>query len=152
MGDAFVVKIETANRAPGCAVAVARPERIWPPNGKLQAISIGGITDPDGDPVTLAVTSIRQDEPLSKKGSPDASGLGTARPQVRADRLGGGDGRVYRLGFAARDGRGGECAGEVTVCVPHDQSPGAACGDGGANFDSITATRPRAAPEGNSVK
>jgi hypothetical protein len=132
--DAFVARI-ASNRPPACSAASGLPATLWPPNGKLVPVAIRGVTDPDGDPVTLAVTSIRQDEPLSKRGSPDASGLGTARPQVRADRLGGGDGRVYHLGFTARDGRGGECAGEVTMCVPHD--PGRrVCGDGGARVDS----------------
>ncbi|HKH44874.1 MAG TPA: SBBP repeat-containing protein [Thermoanaerobaculia bacterium] len=134
--DAWVARIGAANRPPDCAAATASPATLWPPNGKLRPVALRGVTDPDGDLVALAVTSIRQDEPLAKKGSPDATGLGTARPQVRADRQGVGDGRVYRLGFTATDGKGGTCTGEVTVCVPHDQRPGVTCGDGGALFDS----------------
>jgi len=133
--DAFVSKIAAPGGPPDCTGASARPDRLWPPNGKLQAISIRGVTDPDGDRVTLTVTSIRQDEPLSKKGQPDATGVGTARPMLRADRVGSGDGRVYHLRFAADDGHGGRCEGEVTVCVPHDQR-GRGCGDGGALVDS----------------
>lgn len=135
--DAFVAAIaaSTSNGLPDCGGAVASPGRLWPPNGKLRPIAIGGVTDPDGDRVTLRVTAIRQDEPLSKKGQPDASGIGTARPLVRADRAGRGDGRVYHLTFTAEDGKGGRCEGEVTVCVPHAQAR-KACGDGGALFDS----------------
>jgi hypothetical protein len=133
--DAFVAKIAAPNAPPVCTRATALPGRLWPPNGKLQAIAIPGVTDPDGDRIVLTVTTIRQDEPLSNKGQPDATGIGTARPMLRADRAGNGDGRVYHLRFAADDGHGGRCEGEVTVCVPHDQR-GRGCGDGGALVDS----------------
>lgn len=133
--EAFVAKLRF-NRLPDCSAATASPATIWPPNGKLVPIAIQGVTDPDGDPLTLAVTGIRQDEPLTRAGVPDATGLGTPSAQVRADRAGKGDGRVYHIGFEARDDKGATCTGTVKVCVPHDRRPGAACGDGGALFDS----------------
>ncbi|HEX7180397.1 MAG TPA: SBBP repeat-containing protein [Thermoanaerobaculia bacterium] len=133
--DAFVIKL-ASNRPPDCSAAFASPARLWPPNGNLVPVSIRGVTNPDGDPVTLAVTAVRQDEPLTRRGSPDATGLGSATARLRASRQGGRDGRVYHLAFEANDGQGGTCTGRVTVCVPHDQRPGAACGDGGPIFDS----------------
>jgi hypothetical protein len=133
--DAFVVKI-AFDTPPDCSAAFAAPASLRPANGKSVPISIEGVTDPDGDPITLAVTAIRQDEPLTRAGVPDATGLSTSSPQVRADRAGKGDGRVYHLDFEARDDKGGTCTGTVTVCVPHDQRPGTTCGDGGALFDS----------------
>jgi len=88
-----------------------------------------GVTDPDGDPVTISIYAITSDEPTeSDKGSggathaPDASGIGTDTASVRAERSGKADGRVYVIHFTAIDGRGGECEGTVTVNVPHDQS------------------------------
>jgi hypothetical protein len=138
--DAFVAKIAASNAPPDCTGASPQPDRLWPPNGKLQPISISGVTDPGSDQVTLTIASIRQDEPLSKKGQPDATGLGTARPMLRADRTGSGDGRVYHLRFTADDGRGGRCEGEVTVCVPHDQGK-KVCGDDGALVDSTGGLR-----------
>lgn len=134
--DAFVAKLQLQlNRPPDCSVATASPAVIWPANGRMVPVSVNGVTDPDGDPVTLTVIRITQDEPLSSKG-PDASGLGTTRPAVRATRQGGGDGRVYHLTFTATDPQGASCTGTVTICVLHDQRPGAACGDGGALFGS----------------
>ena len=47
-----------------------------------------------------------------------------------------GNGRVYHVAFSADDGEGGQCAGEVLVCVPHDQRPGHACIDEGPLHDS----------------
>ena len=119
---------------PDCAAAAARPDRIWPADGRLRAITVGGVTDPDNDPVSITVLSIQQDEPLSSPGQPDASWIGTPQPRVRADRKADGDGRVYHLRFRGEDGQGGSCEGEVTVCVPAGEDGG--CGDGGARVDS----------------
>lgn len=134
--DAFITKISPDNLAPDCAGATASPAILWPPNGKLVPVSIRGVTDPEGERVTITITGIRQDEPLSRAGTSDASGIGMATARVRADRKGGGDGRVYHLSFMATDAEGASCNGAVTVCVTHDQRPGAACGDGGALFNS----------------
>lgn len=134
-GDAFAAKLQL-NQPPDCSAAFASPATAWPPNGRLAPTSIRGVTDPDGDPLALTITGIRQDEPLSQTGTPDAMGIGTAGASVRADRDGKGDGRVYRIAFEASDGNGGICAGTVTVCVPHDQGRGRACGDGGPLFNS----------------
>jgi len=79
-------------------------------------VSILGVTDPEGDPVALKVTGISQDEPGAA-----FSGIGSSVAQVKAERDGKGDGRVYRIEFQATDPSGASCAGQVTVCVPHDQ-------------------------------
>jgi hypothetical protein len=118
---------------------LAVQSQLWPPNHKLVSISISGVTDPDGDSITLTVTGITQDEALKGLGSgqtcPDALGVGTSTAQVRAERDGTADGRVYHIGFQATDSGGESCAGTVTVCVPHDQS-GRPCIDEGPLFDS----------------
>jgi hypothetical protein len=134
-GDAFVTVLQL-NRPPDCSAAFASPASIWPPNSRLVPIFVRGVSDPDGDPVTLTVTGVRQDEPLSRAGSPDATGIGTDGVSLRADRAGGGDGRVYRLSFTATDSQGASCTGTATVCVPHDQGQGRTCGDGGGLFNS----------------
>lgn len=126
-----------SNLAPDCSAATGSPSSVWPPNGRLVPVSLHGVTDPDGDPVTFTVTSIRQDE--RPQGTADGFGTGTPNASVRASRNGSGDGRVYHLGFEASDGKGGLCQGTVAVCVPHNQGRGNACGNGGSLFDS---TRP----------
>ena len=40
---------------------------------------------------------------------------------MRAERAGGGNGRVYHIGYTATDGHGETCSGEVLVGVPHDK-------------------------------
>lgn len=133
--EAFVTKL-AFNAPPVCSAAFATPSTIWPPNGKLVPITISGVTDPDGDPVTLTVTNVQQDEPLSRAGTPDATGIRTSSVSLRADRAGKGDGRTYHVSFEASDGQGGTCTGTVKVCVPHDRGRGRTCGDGGALFSS----------------
>lgn len=137
--DAFLVRVDF-NQPPDCSAAVVSPSTLWPPNGRMVPIAITGATDPDGDPVLIAFTTIHQDEPLTKKGEPDATGLQISRPSIRADRAGSGDGRVYHITFEASDPVGAACTGTVTVCVPHDQGK-PACGDGGGLIDSTGATR-----------
>jgi len=113
------------NHNPICTAASTGLGDLWPPNHKYVDGQIAGVTDPDGDPVALTITGITQDEPVNDVAdgntSPDATiGLNGAF-QVRAERSGQGDGRVYRIAFDATDGQGGECSGFVTVGVPHDQ-------------------------------
>ncbi|MFL6193086.1 MAG: MopE-related protein [Thermoanaerobaculia bacterium] len=132
--------LTVVNAPPVCAAASGSPASLWPPNHKLAEVVIGGVTDPDGDPVTIKVTGVLQDERTDELGSgdtcPDATGIGTARASVRAERSGRQDGRVYHVFFQADDGRGGRCEGEVKVCVTHDGRPGETCVDEGALFDS----------------
>jgi hypothetical protein len=136
---ADVAELST-NEPPDCTSAFAEPSTLWPPNHRFAAITVNGVTDPNGDPVTITIDSIFQDEPVKGGGSgntcPDANGVGTNIAMVRAERDGTGNGRVYHISFTADDGRGGTCTGEVTACIPHDQGRGSECVDGGPRFDS----------------
>jgi hypothetical protein len=100
-----------------------------------------GVTDPNGDAFTLTIDSIFQDEAVDAPGSgntaPDGQGVGTSTAQVRAERAGGGNGRVYHIGFSAVDEFGGACSGEVLIGVPHNKK--AVPVDDGALYDSTLA-------------
>jgi len=113
------------NHNPVCTAATTGLGLLWPPNHKLVNGQIAGVTDVDGDPITLVVNGITQDEPVNDEAdgntSPDATiGSGGAF-KVRAERSGQGDGRVYRVAFTATDGQGGDCTGIGRIGVPHDQ-------------------------------
>lgn len=138
--DAFVIRI-AGNRPPDCGSAFAAPAEVWPPNGRFVPVAIRGVTDPEGERVALSVSGIRQDEPLTKPGAADATGVGSPAARVRADRAGSGDGRVYAIRFEARDAQGAVCAGTVTVCVPHDRGKRRRCVDGGPLFDATAGAR-----------
>jgi hypothetical protein len=125
-GSASATVTIDINSPPNCSTVTPDQSRLWPPNHALRVIALGGATDPDGDVVTLTVTAVTQDEALNGTGdgdtSPDAV-LGPASNQVqlRSERSGNGDGRVYHVAFGGSDGRGGTCTGTVAVGVPHDQ-------------------------------
>lgn len=131
------------NCPPDCSNAAPSIAALWPVNHKFVPITIVGVTDPDGDPVTITIDSIYQDEPVNVIGSgssePDGMGVGTDTAEVRAERSGTkkvpGNGRVYHITFTADDGVGGTCTGTVTVCVPHDKAD-SECVDDGPLYDS----------------
>jgi len=131
---------KSPNRPPVCSKAKPGTPLLWPPNHKLHAVAINGVTDPDHDKVTLTVTGIEQDEPVNGKGdgntAPDGFGVGTAHVKVRAERSGRGSGRLYFVHFRAADGKGGTCTGSVTVGVPHDRSAKGLPADTGKRYDS----------------
>lgn len=126
----------TVNHNPVCTKATAGPA-LWPPNHKLVLRSVTGVTDPDGNPVTITVTGVTQDEALNGLGDGDTGPVDAMRVaghpdqvMLRAERSGLGDGRVYRIAYTASDGVGGSCGGTLFVGVPHDQSGPAAVDSG----------------------
>jgi hypothetical protein len=135
-GTAFIEKNTikpVINRPPVCTGVSASPNELWPPNHKFVTVALTGATDPDGDATTLTITGVTQDEALNGTGdgdtAPDAAWLSTGgrdKVQVRAERSGNGDGRVYRISFTVTDGKSVPCLGKVSVGVPHDQGHGAA--------------------------
>ena len=126
------------NMPPDCSGAAPSVEQIWPPNHKMVDIEILGVTDPDGDPITIVINGITQDEVVNDGGdgdtAPDGTGIGNNIAQVRAERSGQENGRVYEISYTAQDGQGGECTDSVQICVPHDKKDG--CIDDGQNYDS----------------
>jgi hypothetical protein len=131
------------NQDPVCTNAVASETELWPPNHEYHAIDVLGVTDPDGDPVTITVTGITQDEPTNNRGDgntcPDAQ-IVNGHASVRAERTGTpstpGNGRVYTISFTADDGNGGTCSDSVRVCVPHDRK-NPTCIDDGQVYNSL---------------
>jgi hypothetical protein len=159
----FAVTVEArVNAAPECAQAVPSVEKLWPPDGRMVAVEIQGLTDLDGDALECRITAITQDEPLSRGARgllvADASGLGTATAHLCAKRAGSGNGRVYEIVFVVSDGRGGECTGRVNVCVPHDMGQGSAnrgrdghqgCFDDGQDYDATAGAQKAGLEAGN---
>jgi hypothetical protein len=135
-GSAYV--FASANQPPDCDGAFPSLATIWPPNHDMVNVTIQGVTDPDGDPVTINIDQIKQDEltdgALDGHTCPDGAGIGTSTAQVRAERSARGDGRIYTIYFTASDGKGGSRQSSVSVCAP--KSRNGSCTNDGANFDS----------------
>ncbi|MCB0033529.1 MAG: tandem-95 repeat protein, partial [Anaerolineales bacterium] len=135
------ITVHMVNAAPTCDSAEGSPREVWPLNKNFVAIHIMNVTDADNDLVNIVITGIYQDEEVGKgKNAIDGRGVGTDTAEVRAERDGNGDGRVYHVFFTASDNYGGQCTGEIRIpTVPHDQSGDPYFIDeidGGALYDS----------------
>lgn len=129
----------TVNQAPVCTEATPVPSKLWPPFFQFEPVTLAGVTDPDGDAVTLTVTGITQDEPVTGFFlldflAPDGKGVGTPTPRLRAERSIFKNGRVYEVRFQASDGNGATCDGSVKVAVP--LLPFIPAVDSGQEYDS----------------
>mgnify|MGYP001558414324 CR=1 FL=1 len=143
-GDGCSSTCKIENKPPLCTTAAASLSVLWPPNHKMVNVSIDGVSDPEGGPVTVVVSSVMQDEPTNGLGDGDTPidavihTNGTV--DLRAERTGNpkvpGDGRVYHVSFMATDSMSETCAGVVTMCVPHDMGKHKVCVDGGPLYDS----------------
>jgi hypothetical protein len=130
---------------PDCSGATATVPTIWPPDHKLVAVGVQGVTDPHNEEITIVIDDIAQDEPTLVQGSgdtcPDGAGVGTSIAEVRAERAGDqkvpGDGRVYHISYTATNAGGYYCSGTVITCVPHDQGAHSQCVDEGPKYDSL---------------
>lgn len=140
-GDAGhdTLTVTVLNQPPVCTAARATPDRLWPVNHKFTNVTLGGLSDADGDPLALTISGVWQDEPVDSHGdgrnTPDAIIRGAA-VDLRAERAGDGNGRIYHVLFTADDGHGGVCSGDVTVGVPHSSQVTAV--DDGPTYLSTT--------------
>lgn len=134
----LILNATLPNRAPVTTGVRASVTSVWPPSHELVDVALSGVKDPDGDPVTVNVTGVTQDEsPASGSGAlahcADAT-ITDGRASIRLDRSGSGNGRVYTLSFTATDACGASAEGTATVCVPHD--PDHPCVDDGQHYVS----------------
>ena len=64
--------------------------------------------------------------------------MGTSIAEVRAERVGGGNGRVYKIDFTANDQSGAVCTGYVVIDVPNNEGETGGPIDDGPFYDSTT--------------
>ena len=104
---------------------------LWPPNHELVAVSIeANARDNSGGPVTLDVTVV-SNEPAEYDGDGDFepdhevvavdSSAGLIELELRAERSGKGDGRVYTVTVGATDASGNRSTAEILVKAPHNR-------------------------------
>ena len=120
---------------------------LWPPNHKYHTIeiaeccviSVTDICDADVDIDDVVITSVSSDEPENVQGEGDGNTVDdivivdSQTVELRAERQGDGNGRVYTINFEVTDDSGNTETGSCTVWVPHDQGSGATAVDDGAS-------------------
>ena len=113
---------------------------LWPPDHKMLPARILGVIMPSDDKITI--TGVTQDEPTNGLGDGDTPTDAIVHHyadkddtvDLRAERSGKGDGRVYRVSFTVADPEA-SASGMVKVMVPHDKKTDIAIDSGGA-YDS----------------
>jgi hypothetical protein len=104
----------------------ASPSTLWPPNHKLKpvlvSVNVSDICDAHLDCVIISVSS---NEPINGLGdgntAPDWVITGNLTVNLRAERSGTGDGRVYTITVRCTDESGNSSTRAVQVTVAHDQ-------------------------------
>lgn len=97
----------------------ATPSSLWPANGKMIPVAVTvDASDAAGSPVPCAITGVTSDEPAEG----DVVITGPLAVELRAERLGGGDGRIYRIDVACGSSADAMATGLVDVVVPKNQS------------------------------
>jgi hypothetical protein len=140
----------TAPRADPVTVALT-PDVLWPPNHEMVTIT-AHLTPPRGcgaDPATIELLSVASNEPVNPKSEAgedaDVTGatIGTRDTSfcLRAERLGGGTGRIYTVCYRAIDARGDATVACDTVFVPHDQGGRAPVVTAGRGFEPASLER-----------
>ena len=115
---------------PDISVTVS-PDTLWSPNHKMvDIVATVTVSDICDAAPTMVLTSVTSDEPDDAKGNGDGktvddiqgADIGTEdyEFQLRAERAGKGDGRVYTITYTATDASGNSASASATVVVPHD--------------------------------
>ena len=101
---------------------------LWPPNHKMCDITAtvvaSDICDPNPMIALVDISSNEPDEGLGDGDMPDdiQFGANDFEFQLRSERSGLGDGRIYTVIYSATDGSGNTTVASVEVLVPHDRS------------------------------
>lgn len=102
------------------------PDMLWPPNHKMHdiVVTVDATDICDSSPMSW-VYDVTSNEPINGKGDgntePDYMIIEDLMVQLRAERAGLADGRVYTLYIRCEDASGNYTDGTVEVVVPHDQ-------------------------------
>jgi len=113
------VIVNGCNEPPRIDGAAAKPSLLWPADRRLSPVDVNyDVSASCGIPVCeLHVSS---NEP-AQHGQQDWVVVGPHSVLLRADRDGGGTGRIYTIGIACLDTNGNTNASAVSVLVPHDR-------------------------------
>jgi len=127
--DVLIIVQDTT--PPEMSVSVS-PNVLWPPNHKmvdiLAAVTINDIGDPNPTWTLVSITSNEPEQGPGKKHSPDIMGHEPGTPdlefQLRAERLGQKEGRIYTITYQVADSSGNSVLSEAIVIVPYDIGKG----------------------------
>ena len=156
VGDTTVTCTSTAG--PTCSFTVTvndteapvittngQPVTLWPPNHKYETVNVTDLVasasdncDSGVDIGSVQITSVSSDEPDNGVGDGNTTNdiviaSDCKSVQLRSERIGNGNGRVYTINFKVTDAAGNVSTATAKVTVPHSQNGSAAVDDGPLN-------------------
>jgi hypothetical protein len=119
-----IVQSINIDMTPPVVSCSANPSVLWPPNQQLVRVNISVVlSDFLSGPAGFTLVLVSTNEPDS--GSGDilgfTAGKASTSGQLRATRLGSGNGRVYTFTYIGTDRAGNSAICSTSVTVPHDQ-------------------------------
>lgn len=103
----------------------ATPNVLWPPNHKMRDVTVNYTAADNCSPVTNVLT-VTSNEPVNGTGdgntSPDWIVVNDRKVQLRAERSGSGNGRIYTIKITSTDDCGNTATTTTTVLVPHNMN------------------------------
>jgi hypothetical protein len=138
--------VSVVDTAPPVITVVLDKTVLWPPNHKFVPVCAKvTVSDNGSAPPSWSLVSITSNEDADGHGDGhtaedfrDASfGTPDACVDLRAERAGNGDGRVYEIIYAAKDASGNVANATVHVRVPHDMSD-----EGESGLAALTSVHP----------
>jgi hypothetical protein len=122
--ESTVTVVDTT--APVISSVVPNPATLWPPNHKMKTVKVAVVAEDACGEVTTRVVQVTSNEPPNGDGdgntSPDWTISGDGKLQLRAERSGGGSGRIYTITVEATDEAGNSSTGTTEVTVPHSKA------------------------------
>ena len=116
----FLVK---QDEAPKIESVTADPSVLWPPNRKVIPVTVNVQATDDHAIVSTQIIAVRSNEdPNPGINGSDWEITGPLTLKLRADRLGGGKGRIYTITVQCEDDGGNRATAEVSVAVPHSMT------------------------------
>ncbi len=125
------VRVDVVDTQPPSLGLTLSPMTLWPPNHRMVTVTAEPLATDLCTGASVALVSVASDEPDDSPEDGDGStvndiqghSLGVADTDLllRAERAGGGDGRIYTVTYEATDASGNSMAAASIVTVPHDQ-------------------------------
>ncbi|MGH7454326.1 MAG: T9SS type A sorting domain-containing protein, partial [bacterium] len=145
--NSATLEVSVEDNEPPVIITFPAHISLWPPNHQYETILVAQCVDTVADncvllsPSDVVVDSVSSDEPEDVNGGGDGNTLNDIviasdckSVQLRSERQGGGNGRVYTLHLSVRDGNGNIGVATCFVIVPHSQNGNSAVNDGPAYF------------------
>ena len=125
--DEVVIESLTDDTPPVIKSVSASPDVLWPPNHKMVEVAVlVEAEDDSGEAPTCRIVDVTCNEPVNGPGDGNTESdweiTGDLTVELRAERSGVDDARIYAIHVECADTSGNTSTGTVDVVVPHDQA------------------------------